>query len=326
MDRKEAKPYWQKGIFCIKLCKEVKNPKFQPVALGIDPGSKREAYTVATEKHVVLNITTNTKDWIMKHIENCRFLRRARRFRKTPYRKCKSNRSCLRNKKIPISTKTRWLTKINMIKYLFKITPISIINAEDIKAVSKIGKNNKWNKIFSPLQHGKIFFDEEILKLNIKIIKTQGYDTAKHRTLRNFIKDKNNKLNFNWEVHNVDSHALCEIALNKHIIPYKSLYKIEYLEYHRRKLHVQNPTKGNIRKQYGTTVSLGIPRGSVALCKDKLCYIGGTMSNKITVHSIITGARIYRNISKDKIRVLYKDNKRVQLLCLIKKDIPLFYL
>src|SRR5258708_3189000 len=110
MDRKEAKAYWQKGKFCIKLLKKVKRPKFQPVALGIDPGSKREGYTVATEQHVVLNITTNTKCWIKKRIETRRCLRRSRRYRKTPYRKCRPNRSCLRNKKVPPSTKTRWIT------------------------------------------------------------------------------------------------------------------------------------------------------------------------------------------------------------------------
>ena len=69
MSKGQAKPYWQKGIFCIKLLKEPSNRKYQEVALGVDPGSKREGYTVATSKSVILNITTNTPDWVKAHVE-----------------------------------------------------------------------------------------------------------------------------------------------------------------------------------------------------------------------------------------------------------------
>src|SRR5271166_3229015 len=89
MDKGEAIPYWQKGIFCIKLLKEPSSRKYQDVVLGVDPGSKREGYTVATKKSVVLNITTNTPSWVKNHVETRRNLRRTRRQRKTPYRACR---------------------------------------------------------------------------------------------------------------------------------------------------------------------------------------------------------------------------------------------
>jgi hypothetical protein len=61
MERKDAVPYWQKGIFCIRLIREetLKREEYPEVCLGIDPGSKREAYTVATSKSIVLNIVSN---------------------------------------------------------------------------------------------------------------------------------------------------------------------------------------------------------------------------------------------------------------------------
>ena len=60
MSRGDAKPYWKRGIFCIILQREPSARNYQEIALGIDPGSKREAYTVATEKSVIINIVTDT--------------------------------------------------------------------------------------------------------------------------------------------------------------------------------------------------------------------------------------------------------------------------
>ena len=36
MNKKQAKPYWQKGIFCIMLLKEPSVREYQDVSLGID--------------------------------------------------------------------------------------------------------------------------------------------------------------------------------------------------------------------------------------------------------------------------------------------------
>ena len=122
MDRKQAKPFWYKGLFCIILIKEPSDRKYQEVALGIDPGSKREGYTVATNKSVVLNITSNTPYWVKDHVETRRNLRRIRRYRKTPYRKRRNNRSFSRKiNRIPPSTKARWQAKIRIVNSLIKI-------------------------------------------------------------------------------------------------------------------------------------------------------------------------------------------------------------
>jgi hypothetical protein len=320
MEKGQAIAYWQKGIFCIKLMREPSDRKYQTVALGIDPGSKREGYTIATEKHVVLNITTNTPYWVKQHIETRRALRKARRQRKTPYRACRSNRASSTNKIHP-STKARWQAKLRIISQLVKILPITIINVEDVAAITRKGKI-KWNKSFSPLEVGKKWFYGEISKLGIKLVKTQGFDTKQHRDTRGLIKSKK-KLDFTWEAHNVDSHSLAEMAIGKSINPYYGLYKIEFLEYHRRQLHVQNPIKGNIRKPYGTTVSSGMSRGSVVKYKNKMAYLGGSSKGKVAIHSIITGKRINQFANIGDIKIMHITKWRTQFLPRLKSWVSL---
>jgi len=316
MEKGSAISYWQKGIFCVRLTREPFNRKTQPIALGIDPGSKREGYTIATRKAVVLNITTNTTDWVKDHIDTRRQLRRTRRTRKTPYRSCRENRATLRKDRVPPSTKARWNAKLRMVKFLLKIIPITIINVEDIAAATKKGQA-KWNLSFSPLEVGKVWFYQEIENLGVQLLKTQGHQTQEKRDQRGFQKSYS-KLNYSWNAHNVDSHVLAEIAMETEILPYYGLWKVEFLEFHRRQLHVQNPIKNNVRKQYGTTISIGMSRGSVVRYKNKFYYLGGSSKGKVSIHSIITGKRVKQSVKKRDIDVLYTQNRRVQFLPRLK--------
>ena len=320
MNKGQAKPYWQKGIFCIMLLREPSARNYQEVAIGIDPGSKREGYTVATEKSVVLNITTDTKGWVSKHVETKRNLRRARRQRKTPYRKCRSNR--LRNRSfIPPSTKARWNTKLQMIKYLMSILPITIVNVEDIKATTKTGKV-KWNTSFSPLEVGKTWFYAEVEKLGVKLVLTQGYDTKLARDIRGFSKTKK-KLDWVWEAHNVDSHILCELALGKRVSPCVGVWKIEFLEYHRRQLQKQNIGKRGKMISYGSTVSMGMPRGSIIRYKDGMYYLGGSSDGRVTVHNMVKKKRITQKAKVEEVKMMYTSNRRVQFLPCLKAGVSL---
>jgi len=313
MQKGAATAYWQKGIFCIKLTKEPSDRKYQEVVLGVDPGSKREGYTAATKKSVVLNITTDTPDWVKRHIETRRTLRRSRRQRKTPYRPMRNNRSSLRKSdRIPSSTLARWNAKLRVIKLLQRILPLTCVNVEDVRARTKRGQK-KWNSSFSSLEQGKGYFYGQIGQLGLKLIKTQGYQTHAHRIARRLEKSKR-KLDFSWEAHNVDSHVLCELVLGQDIKPFKSIYRLNFLEFHRRQLHVQNPIRNGIRKPYGTTISLGIPRGSIVKYKGRLVFVGGTAKGRISVHNINTGKRIALNVYLENICPLYKSSWRMQLI------------
>ena len=311
MNKKEAKPFWQKGIFCIMLLREPSERNYQDVALGIDPGSKREGYTVATANNVVLNITTNTPNWVSSHVETRKNLRRARRQRKTPYRKCRNNRKVPDNR-LPPSTRARWSAKLRIINLLRRILPITEINVEDIAAWTKPGKA-AWNKSFSPLEVGKAWFYTEIKKLKILLKITKGFDTAEHRARRGFKKTKK-KLDYIWEAHNVDSHSLAEMVLGANIKIYRGMYKIEFLEYYRRQLHVQNPIIDGIRKQFGGTVSLGMSRGSVLRYKNKLYYLGGTSKGRVSIYNIKDRKRVSQNIKKGDIQIMYNTKMTTQII------------
>ncbi len=312
MERGKAIPWRKKGIFCVKLLVEPSSRDRQDIALGIDPGSKREGYTVLTKNAVVLNITTNTPDHIKGNVETRRTLRRSRRSRKTPYRKSRQNRKVLgKSGRVPPSTKARWDVKLRMIKVLTSIIPITHINVEDIKATSKEGKR-RWNASFSPLEVGKAYFYARIESefSAIKLTKTLGVETSNRRKMRGFEKSKK-KLDYIWEAHNVDAHCLAEMALGVQVVPYTGLLALEWMRFTRRQTHVSVPIKCGFRKQYGGTVSLGIPRGTVCRYSGKnkkhpsICYVGGTSNGMVSTHNLSSGGRLSQKVSVSDLQPLY---------------------
>ena len=115
-----------------------------------------------------------------------------------------------------------------------------------------------------------------------------------------------------WEAHNVDSHVLAEMVFEKNIKPFQGLYCIEYLQYNRRSLHVQNYKKGHIRRRTGGTVSLGIPRGSMVKYRGDIYYVGGNSGNRISLHIVQDGKRKFRNVKLEDVMVLYRANSTVK--------------
>jgi hypothetical protein len=288
-------PFFKKGIFCVRLNIAPSNTEKQEICVGIDPGSKREAYTIKSESHTYLNILTETPNWIKDSIKTRREMRRNRRNRKTPCRQPRWNRSSLKNNRIPPSTKARWQLKLNMCKFLNKIFPITHYIVEDIKARTFKGAK-KWNKSFSPLEVGKNWFYKEIEKIGI--LKTKrGYETKELRDDLGLKKNKS-KLADKFECHNVDSWVLSNWCVGGHLFPDNTnIIKLIPLQFHRRQLHVLQPSKGGIRKSYGGTRSLGFKRGSLIKHKKYgLCYIGGTSRNRISVHSLKNGERLAQSI------------------------------
>jgi hypothetical protein len=292
MERGEAFSFWKKGVFCLKLTKDPSDRKFQRVIVGIDPGSKREAYTVATRKSVVLNILTNTPDWVKKAVKTRREMRRGRRFRGTPCRKPKWN-NLKGKKRLAPSTKARWQAKLRVLNWLATFMPITDVIIEDISAVTKKGQR-RWNLPFSPLQVGKQWLYEQIEKRwNLHAVR--GYNTKGQRDARGF-KKSGSKLKDTWDVHNVDSHCLVEILFGSKINPFKSLLKLVFLRLKRRRLHKLQPGKNGVRRREGSTKSLGLKRGSfVDHVKWGLSYVGGTMKGRISLHSMETGKRLTRS-------------------------------
>jgi hypothetical protein len=299
MEKGDAKPYWKNGVFCIILQREPSARNYQEVVIGIDTGSKRTGITTATEKRVISNQLFNTPGWVKKKVKNRKDLRRSRRYRKTPYRKCRSKRKI---GGIPPSTKARWGAHLRVIDFWKKLIPLTIVSLEDIKAKSK--KNcRKWNKNFSPLEVGKKWFEDEIKTRGYKFYKFEGFKTKEQRDYREFNKSKN-KLKESWDSHNVDSHCLCELALGD-IKPYYNIQVCEFFQWHRRQLHASNPQKEGKRRIFGMTRSLGFNRGTlVKHNKYGLTYIGGNSKGKISLHNIETGDRITQEAHIEDCKIL----------------------
>ncbi len=168
----KATGFIKKGVFCVRLNVEPSAKNAQLIAVGIDPGSKKEGFTVKSKNHTYLNIQADTPPWTNEKVKSGANkgknkttlqrsqMRRGRRYRKTPYRQCRPNRNLNKEWMSP-STRSRWEFKLNICKWLLKMFPITNFVVEDIKA--RTWKNaKKWNLSFSPLEVGKQWFYYEL--------------------------------------------------------------------------------------------------------------------------------------------------------------------
>ena len=64
----------------------------QPIAVGIDPGSKREGIVVASANHTYANMQAEARTGVKEAEKDSTRMRRTRRNRKTPCRKPRQNR------------------------------------------------------------------------------------------------------------------------------------------------------------------------------------------------------------------------------------------
>jgi hypothetical protein len=284
---------FNKGLFYIQLT-ERRDGFTQPVAVGIDPGSKYEGFTVKSKARTFVNLNADAVTWVKDKIEVRRNMRRTRRSRNTPYRQCRQNRSTKVNYgsfKLAPSTHARWDWKLRIAKWLGKLYPISCFVVEDIKAETR--KNaRKWNSLFSPVQNGKQWFYQELGNLGRVEIK-RGFETFEMRNQMG-LKKLTDKKSKSFYAHCIDSWTLANWFVGGHTKPdFEKVICIAPLQFKRRQLHVFQAAVGGIRKRVGSTNSLGFKRGSlVKHIKIGLAYVGGFMKDRISLHSVQTGVRL----------------------------------
>ena len=314
-----AQKRWFRGIFSIKLLDRAEG-KVQQVVVGIDPGSKREAFTVQSKQHTYLNILSDAVTHVKDRVEIRRNMRRSRRFRKTPCRKNRENRN-INCKRLPPSTKSRWQIKFNILKFLKKLYPISDIVVEDIKA--KTWKNSKkWNRSFSPLEVGKAWFYDRVSLMGNLILK-QGYETYERRNLLG-LKKTSKKLDETFDAHNVDSWVLASFVTGKTVVDNRDMFRIIPLQLHRRQLHRYEPETGGVRSLYGGTQSCGLRRGSVVNHTELgMVYVGGSSKGKISLHELRTGRRLTQSGSCKDVKFLNINPWRTQFLPRLKPWVSL---
>ncbi|MDX1995871.1 MAG: RRXRR domain-containing protein [bacterium] len=280
---------FDRGLFYIQLVDRA-DGYTQPMAVGIDPGSKKEAFTVKSASHTYLNIQADAVTWVKEAEETSTQMRRGRRSRKTPYRQCRPNRR-QGQFRLPPSTRARWGWKVRLCHWLYRHYPVTAFVVEDIAAVTKPGKR-RWNTTFSPLEVGKQWFYEQLGQL-AAVHTLKGYETKAERDKFGLKKSKQ-KMSDSFEAHCLDSWVLANWWVGGHTtVDNKAMLYIVPLRFHRRQLHRLQPEKGGVRKPYGGTLSLGFKRGSwVKHPRWGVCYIGGTTAGTVSLHNMQTGSRI----------------------------------
>jgi hypothetical protein len=165
---------FDRGLFYIQLVDRTEG-ETQPIAVGIDPGSKKEALTVKSAAHTYLNIQADAVTWVTEAEKNSTAMRRTRRGRKTPYRPRRTNRRQGQFRLSP-STRARWGWKLRLVNWLNRYYPITVFVVEDVQANTKAGQR-RWNASFSPLEVGKQWFYAELRKC-APVRTLAGYETA----------------------------------------------------------------------------------------------------------------------------------------------------
>jgi hypothetical protein len=295
----KATPFWKKGVFCVRLNVEPSDRQTQPVAVGVDPGSKKEGWTVKSPAHTYLNIQADAVTWVKEQVEQRRRMRRTRRYRQTPCRQPRANRA---RGGIPPSTKARWQWKLRLASWLSKLFPITTFVVEDIKA--KTAGKRRWDVSFSPLEVGKRWFYEQLAKL-AQVVTRSGWETKQVRDALG-LKKTSKKTAEVFEAHCVDSWVLANSVVGGQIQPdNKQLLFVVPLRFHRRQLHRLQPAKGGKRLTYGGTVSLNFKRGSlVRHPKWGVAYVGGSSTGKLSLHRLQDGKRLTQNARREDVQHL----------------------
>ena len=246
-----ATPYWSNGIFCIRLNYATEDEYTQDIVVGVDPGSKKEGFTVKSEKHTYLNIQADAHNKVGKKVAKRRELRSSRRSRRCPNRKQRKNRNAGKEK-IPAGTRARWDWKLRILHWLSKLYPLTHVCVEDIKART-IERAKKWNQSFSPLEVGKQWFYTEIRK-RWELRTLQGYETKEIRD-RLGLKKSSKKLSETFDAHCVDSWCLAYYTVGGLGAPDNTeLICVSPIPIKRRELHRQQESKGRKRGRVGGTV------------------------------------------------------------------------
>jgi hypothetical protein len=292
----KATPFWKGGVWCVRLNQEPSAQQTQPIAVGVDPGSKKEALVVKSAAHTYLNIQADAVTWVKEAVETRAQMRRARRFRKTPCRQPRFNRR-RSSKKLPPSTRARWQWKLRLCRWLIRLFPITDFIVEDIKAITK-GKPH-WDRTFSPLEVGKQWFYQELGKL-APVQTRQGWET---RHLRDSLglKKSSQKLADTFSAHCIDAWVLAWAVVGGQSQPeHTRLLCLTPLRWHRRQLHRLQPAKAGKRKPYGGTRSLRFTRGTlVRHPKYGRAYVGGALKGRLSLHAISDGRRLCQDAKEE---------------------------
>ena len=304
----DATPYWNNGIFCIRLNREPSKRHKQDIAVGVDPGSKKEGFTVKSASHTYLNVQADAHNKVGKKVAKRRELRRSRRSRKCPNRKSRMNR--LANKqRIPAGTRVRWDWKLRILNWLSNLYPVTQVCVEDIKARTK-QYQRKWNLSFSPLEVGKEWFYSEIRK-KWELFTIGGHQTKELRDSLG-LKKSSKKTAEVFDAHCVDSWCLAyHVIGGNYIVDNTGIFCLSPFQVKRRTLHRQIPQKGGKRSRFGGTRCLDIAKNTlVRHVKYGIAVVCGHQKGGLSLQPIQGGKRLILSAKLEDCKILTRLNFR----------------
>ncbi|MBE7384408.1 MAG: RRXRR domain-containing protein [Leptolyngbya sp. SIO1E4] len=208
-----------------------------------------------------------------------RRVRRGRRInRKVPFRLRAHRQKRFNNRRQSKTPPSIWASRqmeIRVISELCKVFPVVSIVYEVVKAdvdLTSGRKSAKSGKGFSPVMAAQYKAVDALSKLAPVVIRhgwqKDGNGTSQIRKQLGLIKDKQNKSNAKPETHAVDGIALAASQFVRYapvdtgrdwigdvtvtVAPFRVITRPAYF---RRALHFDNPSKGNIRKRKGGTIT-----------------------------------------------------------------------
>ena len=236
------------GIFGVQLIEEPSGRAKQSVVIGIDPGSKYTGIAVASEQEILCGYNLELPVYIKERMDKRRERRRNRRYRKCRRRECRFlNR---RGNKIAPSILARKQLELRIVKELAKTYPVSEIAIEDIAFDHR---NKRYGKFFSQVEIGKNWLVSELEEV-ASVRMFRGWKTSVRRKELG-LKKSNRKEDRIPEAHVSDVIALCSLLLGEVALTPFQFDIIRRPKYSRRKLHLEQPSKGGIRRQYGGTTT-----------------------------------------------------------------------
>jgi hypothetical protein len=237
------------GIFAVQLIEEPSSREKQPVVVGIDPGSKYTGITVVSSEAILCGYNLELPDYVSQRMDKRRELRRSRRHRKCRRRECRFlNRT---GHKIAPSILARKQLELRTVKELAKTYPITEIAIEDVRFNHY---NKRYGKFFSHVEIGKKWLVSELRK-TAAVEMFDGWETSVKRKELGLKKSTKKDARIP-EAHVSDAVSLCALILNE--VHIKTQFEFDILrrpKYSRRKLYLEQPSKGGIRRQYGGTTT-----------------------------------------------------------------------
>lgn len=248
-DRKAMPIRTKLNLFGVVLVDEPSGRVTQPIALGLDPGSKFTGIAVVSKKEIHCGFNLELPLHIKDRMTKRRILRRNRRQRKCRRRKKKflNRNGCI----LVPSIKARKQLELRIVNELEKTYPILMICVEDVKFPHHEKNNGSY---FSHVEVGKNWLIKEFEK-NANVNLFMGWDTSTRR--KELGLKKSQKKDVRLPISHVnDAIALCSLGMKKNIVLTKFRFDIiRRPKYNRRRLHLLQTSKGGIRRKYGGTTT-----------------------------------------------------------------------